>query len=93
MSRERLDAFLARVAGDPSLQESLREADAREAAALAVEEGFDVTVGDLTRYKARATTWKLSDRELAEVAEWQAHDQPFWWQHIWESPHHEATST
>ena len=45
--------------------------------------GFDVTVADLTRYKARATTWQLSDRELAVVAGWQPKHQTYWWQCIW----------
>ena len=83
MSSEQLNGFLKRVASDPSLQEQLKHADARAAAALAACAGFDVNVGDLTRYKARATTWQLSDEELAVVAEWQPRDQPYWWQHIW----------
>lgn len=83
MSYEQLNAFLALVKDDPRLQARLREADAREAAAVAVEAGFAVTVGDLTRYKARATTWQLSDDELAVVAEWQPKDQSYWWQHVW----------
>lgn len=83
MSAEQLNAFLLRVASDPGLQRALRISDALEAAALAREYGFDVTVGDLTRYKARATTWSLSDEELEVVARWQPPDQPYWWQHIW----------
>ena len=61
----------------------LRESSATVAAQLAQDVGFEVTVGDLTRYKSRATTWQLSDRELAVVATWQAGDQPYWWQHVW----------
>lgn len=57
--------------------------DVRSASSLAVTTGFDVTVGDLLRYKARATTWQLSDEELEVVASWQPQDQPYWWQHIW----------
>lgn len=84
MSAAQLNAFLALVRGDRELQLRLREADAAAAAALAGDAGFEVTVGDLTRYKARATTWQLSDDELAVVAEWQPRDQPYWWQHIWD---------
>ena len=83
MSYEQLNAFLAHVKGDRTLQDRLRKADAHGAAALAAGAGFEVTVGDLTRSKARATTWQLSDVELAVVAEWQQRDQPYWWQHIW----------
>jgi predicted ribosomally synthesized peptide with nif11-like leader len=83
VSYEQLNAFLALVSGDRGLQARLREADAREAAAVAVEAGFAVTVGDLTRYKARATSWRLGDEELAVVAEWQPGDQSYWWQHVW----------
>jgi len=83
VSYDQLNAFLARAAGDERIRERLRHADAGAAAALAVDAGFEVTVGDLTRYKARATTWELSDDELAVVAEWQPHEQPYWWQHIW----------
>ena len=39
-----------------------------------------------------ATTWRPSDQEL-EAAEWQAHDQPFSWQHIREDTHHHTTPT
>jgi predicted ribosomally synthesized peptide with nif11-like leader len=82
MSYDQLNAFLTCAAGDTHIRDGLRHADAQEAARLAASAGFDVTVGDLTRYKARATTWELSDEELAVVAEWQARDQPYWWQHI-----------
>jgi len=83
MSAAQMNAFLRRVRCDPSLQVQLRDGDAEDAAALAAREGFDVTVGDLTRYKARATTWQLRDDELAAVSQWQSPGQPYWWQHIW----------
>ncbi|MEI8354962.1 MAG: Nif11-like leader peptide family natural product precursor [Deltaproteobacteria bacterium] len=82
MSKEQLNAFLARTASDPLLRKSLSSSDAAGAARLAVREGFDVTVGDLIRYKARATTWQLTDAELAVVEEWQPRRQPYWWQFI-----------
>jgi predicted ribosomally synthesized peptide with nif11-like leader len=83
MSAAQMNAFLRQVRGDPSLQRQLRDGDAKDAAALAAREGFDVTIGDLTRYKARATTWQLRDDELAVVSQWQSPGQPYWWQHIW----------
>ena len=84
MSAEQLNAFLRTVAASVSLQEQLRSSDAIAAAAIAAQAGFDVTVGDLTRYKARATTWQLSDDELAVVAAWQPKRQTYWWQCIWD---------
>jgi predicted ribosomally synthesized peptide with nif11-like leader len=83
MSAEQMNAFLRHVASDTGLQAQLRHCDANEAAELAAASGFEVTVGDLTRYKARATSWQLRDDELEVVARWQAGDQPFWWQYIW----------
>lgn len=83
MSAEQLNAFLHHVAQDPGLQHRLRTSDAITASALAGSEGFAVTVGDLIRYKARATTWRLSDAELEVVARWQPPEQPYWWQYIW----------
>jgi predicted ribosomally synthesized peptide with nif11-like leader len=84
MSAAQLNAFLRAVAADDLLQDQLRHSDAIGAAAIAAEAGFDVTVGDLTRYKARATTWQLSDDELAVVAAWQPNHQTYWWQCIWD---------
>lgn len=83
MTAADLNTFLRRVAAEPQLRGLLRECDALAAAELARSLGFEVTVGDLIRYKARATTWQLTDAELAVVARWQAADQPYWWQHIW----------
>jgi predicted ribosomally synthesized peptide with nif11-like leader len=83
MSAEQMNGFLRLVARDKTLQRQLRTSDAAGAAELAVASGFRVTVADLTRYKARSTSWKLSDRELEVVAAWQVADQPFWWQYIW----------
>jgi predicted ribosomally synthesized peptide with nif11-like leader len=82
MSNEQLNAFLARAVSEPLLRKRLCSADATGAVRLAVREGFDVTVGDLIRYKARATTWRLTDEELAVVEEWQPRQQPYWWQFI-----------
>lgn len=84
MSREQMNAFFKKVAGDASLQVRLKSCDAAAAAAMAAQAGFDVTVGDLIRYKARATSWQLSDDELAVVAAWQPEGQPYWWQWIWD---------
>lgn len=84
MSDAELNAFLGLVGGDPLLQTNLRESDAAGASALARGAGFNVTVGDLIRYKSRSTSWRLSDEELAEVHRWQPKDQPYWWQHIWQ---------
>lgn len=83
MTADGLNDFLRCVAGDVGLQRRLRVSDARAAAGLALGAGFDVTVGDLIRYKARSTTWRLSDEELAVVAQWQPAEQPFWWQYVW----------
>ncbi len=83
MTADQLNAFLRRVDGEPELQRKLRRCDAASAAALAEAAGYDVVVGDLTRYKARATSWQLSDQELEVVAAWQPMEQPYWWQHIW----------
>lgn len=83
MSAEQLNAFLHHVSMNPGLQHRLRASDAIAAAMLAQAEGFTVTVGDLIRYKARATTWQLSDAELEVVARWQPPEQSYWWQHIW----------
>lgn len=84
MSYEQMSAFLRKVATDASLQAQLRNSNAAAAAAMAVQAGFDVTVGDLIRYKARATTFQLSDDELAVVEAWQPAGQPYWWQWIWD---------
>jgi predicted ribosomally synthesized peptide with nif11-like leader len=83
MSGPELNRFLGRVAANSDLQTRLRVADPRQACALAREQGFDVTVADLIRYKSRSTSWTLRDEELEAVAAWQSADQPFWWQHIW----------
>lgn len=83
MSAVQLNAFLRVVSHETGLQAKLHACDAPAAARLAQACGFQVTVGDLTRYKSRATTWQLSDAELEVVARWQPHDQPYWWQHMW----------
>jgi predicted ribosomally synthesized peptide with nif11-like leader len=84
MSAEQLNAFLAAVASSAELQGRLKTSDAVGAAALAAQAGYEVTVGDLIRYKARSTSWQLSDAELAVVAAWQPRDQAYWWQCIWD---------
>lgn len=83
MTAAQTNDFLREVAADPRLQRQLRGCDPTGAAALAAELGFDVTVGDLTRYRTRATSWKLSDEELDVVARWQAPTHAYWWQYIW----------
>ncbi len=83
MSLQQLNAFLAKVSSDVALQNLLSQRDAFGAVALAAELGFELTVGDLIRCKSRATSWQLSDEELAVVAQWQPQDQPYWWQLIW----------
>lgn len=83
MSATELNAFLRKVAADQGLQRRLRTCGARAACDLATAAGFEVTVGDLIRYKARATSWSLRDDELEVVARWQDPGQSFWWQHIW----------
>jgi len=79
-----MNAFLAKARSDESLQDELRRSDAAGAAALAARAGFDVTVGDLVRHQSRATTWQLSDEELAVVASWQPKHRAHWWQCIWD---------
>jgi predicted ribosomally synthesized peptide with nif11-like leader len=85
MTAADLNAFLRRAAADDALQRQLRHCDPFAASELAQAEGFVVTVGDLIRYKSRATSWQLRDDELAVVAQWQPTSQPYWWQHIWTS--------
>ena len=82
MSTRALNDFLRKAATDAHLRAQLHRCDARAAAALARSLEFEVTVGDLTRYKARATSWQLTDVELAVVADWQAGEQSYWWQYI-----------
>lgn len=86
MSAEQMNAFLRHVGNDAQLQSELRGCDARAASNLAARLGYDVTVGDLIRYKSRSTTWELTDAELAVVAKWQPREQSFWWQYIWPGP-------
>lgn len=78
-----MNDFLRRVATQESLRRQLRTSDPLQAAQLAQHLGFDVTVGDLVRYQARATSWSLSDAELEVVVTWQRRDQPYWWQFAW----------
>ncbi len=79
-----MNAFLERVRSDASLRQELRGSDAAGAAALAARAGFHVTVGDLVRHQSRATTWQLSDDELAVVAAWQPKHRVHWWQCVWD---------
>ncbi|MFI0432688.1 MAG: Nif11-like leader peptide family RiPP precursor [Candidatus Nanopelagicales bacterium] len=85
MTAAALNSFLRHVSAQPDLQVVLRNEQPEAVAELAVSRGFDVTVGDLVRYKSRATTWQLRDDELAEVVRWQSRSQEYWWQRIWES--------
>lgn len=93
VSATELNAFLRMVTTEPDLQARLRTSDARSACDLATAAGFEVTVGDLIRYKARATSWSLRDDELEVVAQWQDPNQPFWWQHIWPDPELDSSRT
>ena len=80
-SPDRIREVLASL-GDSRFRAILRRENGGQMATM--QEGFDVTTGDLVRYKARATTWRLSDDELAVVAAWQPAHQPYWWQWIWD---------
>lgn len=83
MTLSQLNSFLRIVGDDPSLQAELRGSDAIMATQLARGRGFDVCVADFTRYKARATSWRLTDAELEVVAAHQSSAQSYWWQHAW----------
>ena len=83
MTAEQANAFLHRVCADTALRQELGSSDPVVAAGLARQLGFDVTVGDLVRYKARSTTWQLSDAELEVVVAWEPKGQPYWWQLTW----------
>ena len=64
MSEEQLKAFLEKLKADTSLQEKLKAAsDADAVVSLAKEEGFSISVGDLTKAQS-----ELSDEELEGVA-------------------------
>ena len=68
MSQENLNAFIAKVQSDSSLQEQLKNVnDANEAIAIAKSAGFKITAGDLIRSQARLAIG-LSDEELEGVA-------------------------
>lgn len=66
MSEEQLNAFLAKLADDPVLQERLKQDDA-DPIAIAKEAGFDVRQADLIRYQARKSL-DLADEELEQLA-------------------------
>lgn len=83
MTAPQVNAFLRRVGADSALRQRLRSSDPVAAAELARGLGFDVTVGDLVRHKARSTTWQLSDAELEVVIAWEPNGQPYWWQFCW----------
>lgn len=63
MSEEQLQAFLAKLKGDTSLQAKLQGADANSAVDLAKELGFMITVEDLEVYRQ-----SISDAELEAIA-------------------------
>ena len=68
MSLETLNAFIAKVESDSSLQEQLNNVnDANEAIAIAKSAGFEITAGDLIRQQARIAS-ELSDDELEKVS-------------------------
>jgi predicted ribosomally synthesized peptide with nif11-like leader len=83
MTASQVNAFLRRISAESSSRQRLRSSDPVAAAEFARELGFDVTVGDLVRYKARSTTWQLSDTELEVVVAWEPNGQPYWWQFAW----------
>ena len=65
----------------PALQRWVDGVRCRVSGCAGQAAGYDVAVADLTRYKARATSWRLSDevgsgRRLAARK-----DGPYWWQH------------
>ena len=62
MSEEQLNAFIAKVQGDPSLQEQLK-AEGADVVAIAKAAGFSITTEDLKT--ARQT---LSDDDLEGAA-------------------------
>ncbi len=68
MSQQDLEAFMAKVKNDKSLQEKLAGAKtANDAAAIAKAAGFDMTGAELVRHEAKMTS-ELSDAELDAVA-------------------------
>ena len=68
MSLEQFKAFLAKVKGDPSLQEKLKAvADSDAVAAIAKEAGFMISADDLTKAEQKAQS-ELSEEELEGVA-------------------------
>ncbi len=68
MSQENLNAFIAKVQSDSSLQEQLKNVnDANEAIAIAKSAGFKITAGDLIRSQARLAA-ELSDEQLEAAA-------------------------
>ena len=68
MSLETLNAFIAKVESDSSLQEQLNNVnDANEAIAIANSVGFEITAGDLIRQQTKVAA-ELSDEELEGVA-------------------------
>lgn len=83
MTAAQVNAFLRQVRAQSPLRQRLRSSDPVAVTELARELGFDVTVGDLVRYKARSTTWQLSDSELEVVVAWEPTGQPYWWQFSW----------
>ncbi len=68
MSQEQLDALLAKLKDDASLQERLQAAtSATEAAEIVEQAGFEVTIEELLAHRA-SSAGELSDAELEGVA-------------------------
>ena len=64
MSEEQLNAFIAKVQGDSSLQEQLKAAATPDVVvAIAKEEGFSISVDDVENART-----ELSDEELEGLA-------------------------
>ena len=63
MSEEQLEAFLAKVKDDQSVQEKLKAAKSPEdVVVIAKEYGYELTLDKITEFR------KLSNEELEEVA-------------------------
>ncbi len=68
MSQKDLEAFMAKVKNDKSLQEKLKGAkDANAVAAIATAAGWAVTGAEFVRHNAKMTS-EMSDVELDAVA-------------------------
>lgn len=68
MSKETLNAFIAKIQSDSALMEQMKAAtDIAGGIAIAKNAGFDLTQADFLRLKAKATA-ELSDEQLEEIS-------------------------